>query len=384
MSERKLAHIERIDWIKNIEDADAIELVGVLGWQIVVAKKDNFKVGDLAVYIEIDSIVQDKPEFEFLRNRKFRIRTIKLRGQISQGLILPVDYLKDNNKFWAKGIGFFGEIGDDCTEALGITKYLSPSEREDLADEQRKIALERNRIKKYMMRYSWFRRLFLSKKQKSNFPYWVNKTDEERVQNLGDKFIQEHADKYVYVTEKIDYQSGTWTSKEVPRYSGWIGKLIPVKKVLFVVASRNLQTNDKESLYWQIAKKYNLESICKTYPGIIIQGEQGNSKVQGNKYSLSEPKMWVFNIITPLGKHFNYAEIQAFCHKNNLDIVPLIGFYKMSDIGSTVSEFVEFAKGKSTLANIHREGVVIRCIESGNKLLSFKAINNDFLLKYSE
>lgn len=384
MSERKLAHVERIEWIKPIDGADAIELAGILGWQVVIAKKDNFQVGDMALYIEIDSVVPDKPEFEFLKDRKFRIRTIKLRGQLSQGLILPVDYLKDNNKFWAKGIGFFGNIGDDCTEALGITKYLSPSERDDLADENRKVALEKNRLKKYMMRYSWFRKLFLSKKQVIGFPYWVSKTDEERIQNLGDKFIQENSDKTVYVTEKIDYQSGTWTSKEVPRYSGWLGKLIPSKKVLFVVASRNLQTNDKNNLYWNIAKKYNLESICKKYPGIIIQGEQGNSKIQGNKYGIKEPKMWVFNIITPLGKHMNYAEMQDFCFKNVLDIVPLIGFFKMSEIGSTVNDFIEFARGKSTLANIHREGVVIRCIENGKKIISFKAINNDFLFKYSE
>ncbi len=382
--ERSLAHIEKIDWIRPIENADAIELCGVLGWQCVVAKKDNLKVGDFVIYIEIDSIVPDKPEFEFLKDRKFRVRTIKLRGEISQGLVLPVDYLKTNSDFWGKSIGFFGKVGEDCTEALGITKYLSPSEREEVTDEQRKIALEKNRLKKYMMRYSWFRKLFLSRKQKSGFPYWVSKTDEERIQNLGDKFIQEHADRTVYITEKIDYQSGTWTSKELPKYIGLLGKLIPIKKVLFVVASRNLQTNDKESLYWQIAEKYNLEFICKKYPGIIIQGEQGNSKVQGNKYGLTEPKMWVFNIILPTGYHLDYDEMEAFCKSNKLDVVPLLWKMKMSDIGSTVNDFIQFAKGKSTLANIHREGVVIRCIEDGKKILSFKSINNDFLLKYSE
>lgn len=380
MSERKLAHIEKIEWIRPIEGADSIELCGILGWQCVIAKKDNFKIGDHVIYCEVDSVMPEKSEFEFLRDRKFRIRTIKLRGELSQGLVLPLSIFKSICGYELKEFDF----GDDLTEDLGITKYLSPSEREDLAEEQRKIALEKNRLKKYMMRYSWFRKLFLSKKQKSGFPYWVQKTDEERIQNLGDKFIQENADKIVYVTEKIDYQSGTWTSKEILKYSGYLGKLFPIKKILFVVASRNLQTNNKDSLYWQIAEKYNLESICKKYPGIIIQGEQGNSKVQGNKYGIKEPKMWVFNIITPLGKQLNYAEMQDFCYKNKLDIVPLIGIYKMSDIGSTVSEFLEFCKGKSTLANIHREGVVIRCIENGKKIISFKCINNDFLLKYSE
>ncbi len=380
MSDRKLAHVEKIDWIRPISGADNIELCGILGWQCIIAKKDNFNVGDYVIYCEVDSVVPEKPEFEFLRDRKFRIKTIKLRGELSQGLVLPISIFKQVCGYELKEF----DLGDDLTKDLGIIKHLSPSEKEELIEEQRRIALEKNRIKKYMMRYSWFRRIFLSKKQKLGFPYWVQKTDEERIQNLGDKFVRENADKTVYVTEKIDYQSGTWTSKEVLKYSGLLGKFFPIKKTLFVVASRNLQTNNKDSLYWKIAEKYNLESICKKYPGIIIQGEQGDTKVQGNKYGIKGPKMWVFNIITPLGKHLNYAEMQDFCCKNKLDIVPLVGFYKMSEIGSTVSDFLEFCKGRSALANIHREGVVVRCIEDGKKIISFKAINNDFLLKYSE
>lgn len=380
MSERKLAHIEKIEWIRPIDGADSIELCGILGWQCVIAKKDNFKVGDYVIYCEVDSIMPEKPEFEFLRDRKFRIRTIKLRGELSQGLVLPISIF---NRICGYELKEF-DLGDDLTEDLGIIKYLSPSEREDLAEEQLKIALEKNRLKKYMMRYSWFKKLFLSKKQKSGFPYWVQKTDEERIQNLGDKFIQENANKVVYVTEKIDYQSGTWTSKEIPKYSGYLGKLLPMKKILFVVASRNLQTNNRDSLYWQIAEKYNLESICKKYPGIIIQGEQGNSKVQGNKYGIKEPKMWVFNVIMPDGYNLARKEMEDFCVAHKLDIVPLVRICKISDIGSTVGDFLEFCKGKSTLANIQREGVVVRCIEDGKKIISFKCINNDFLLKYSE
>lgn len=368
--ERRLAHVEKIEWIVPIEGADAVELCGVLGWQCVIAKKDNFKVGDKICYIEIDSIVPERPEFEFLRDRKFRVRTIKLRGALSQGLVIPI-----------KEMEIF-TVGQDVTEYLGITKYLTPSERDEAQKEEEAIKLEKNRLKKYMMRYSWFRRLLLSKKQKSGFPYWVSKTDEERIQNLGDKFLQQNADKTVYITEKIDYQSGTWTSKSVPKFSGVLGKIIPAKKTLFVVASRNLQTNDKGSLYWQIADKYNLEFICKKYPGIIIQGEQGNGKIQGNKYGLANPKMWVFNVIMPNGSHLDYVEMETFCKENSLDIVPYLGYFKLSEIGSTVNDFVNFSKGKSTLANIHREGIVIRCIENGKKVISFKTINPEFLLRY--
>lgn len=374
--ERKLAHIEQIEWIKPIEGADAIELCGVLGWQCVIAKKDNFKVGDVIVYIEVDSVVPERPEFEFLRDRKFRVRTIRLRGQVSQGLVLPMSCLPN------KAVKHTDIFGFDVTEILGITKYLTPSEQDEISKQEEAIKLEKNRLKKYMMRYSWFRRMFLSRTKKSSFPYWVEKTDEERIQNLGNKFIEENKDKVVYVTEKIDYQSGTWTSKQVSSFNGILGRIVPTKKTIFVVASRNLQTNDKSSLYWKIAEKYGLESICKKHAGIIIQGEQGDTKVQGNKYGIKEPRMWVFNIIMPDGKILDYPEMESFCKKNKLDIVPYLGYYKLSDIGSTVNDFVEFARGKSTLSNIHREGVVIRYIENGKKIISFKSINPDFLLKY--
>lgn len=369
--DRKLAHIEKIEWITHIDGADKIELCGVLGWQCVIAKKDNFQVGDTVIYCEVDSVMPEKPEFEFLRDRKFRVRTIKLKGQVSQGLVLPISIL--NNKV---------NIGDDVTDQLGITKYLSPSEQDEIQRQENAIKLEKSKLKKFLMRYSWFRKLFLSRTQKSSFPYWVSKTDEERIQNLGDKFIQENAERTVYVTEKIDYQSGTWTSKDINKFSGLLSKLLPIKKILFVVASRNLQTNDKNSLYWQIAEKYNLEILCKKFPGIIIQGEQGNSKIQGNKYGLSSPKMWVFNIIQSNGRFHNYDEMKAFCECYKLDYVPFVKECKMKDIGSTVKDFVEFAKGKSQLTDIHREGVVICCVENGKKVFSFKSINPDFLLKY--
>lgn len=155
----------------------------------------------------------------------------------------------------------------------------------------------------------------------------------------------------------------------------------------FVVCSRNMTNNNKDSLYWKIAKKYNIEQILKENPTLTIQGEQGDTKVQGNKYGIKEPTMWVFNIIDhERNYHYNYKEMFEFCQKFNLEIVPYIGLEQssviLSELGSTVQEIVEFSKGKSVLADIPREGIVVRCIENGQKLLSFKVINPDFLLKY--
>lgn len=371
MSERKLAHVELITALSSIKKADKIEVATVLGWQCVV-KKEEFKIGDKIIYIEVDSIVPEKPEYEFLRDRKFRVRTIKLRGQISQGLVIPIPKEWNSNKL---------EEGDDVTDALGIVKYFSPSEMDDEIQHDRQIANEKNKLKKFMMQYSWFRKFFLKKKQNSNFPYWISKTDEPRLQNIP-KILEQFKDKDVYVTEKIDYQSATFTSKMVSKYSGILGKIFP-KKFNFIVCSRNQVNTNKNSLYWQIAKKYNIEQILKENPTLTIQGEQGSPSVQGNKYGINTPSLWVFNIIDhEKGYHYGYEEICTFCKKYNLTPVPYLKMCKLSELGSSVQELVEFSKGKSTLVDIPREGVIIRCIEDGKKLLSFKVINPDFLLKY--
>lgn len=370
MNERSLAHIELIKELIEIPGADKIEVAKILGWESVV-KKGEFKVGQKICYIEVDAVMPEKPEYEFLRDRNFRIRTIKLRGQISQGLVIPLPITWDTRP-----------IGMDVTGDLGITKYLSPSEREEITQQEHKPHwTKRYKITNWLWKYKWFRELIISKKQKSNFPYWISKTDEERIQNMP-KVLEQFKDKEVYVTEKIDYQSVSFTGKMIPKFTGLLGKLIPIKKYKFIVCSRNLTNNDKNSLYWKIAEKYNIEQILKKNPTLTIQGEQGDTKIQGNKYGITEPTMWVFNIIDhEKNYHYKWAEITNFCELYGLNYVPLVNICKLSDLGSTVQELVEFSKGKSVLANIQREGIVVRCIENGQKLLSFKVINPQFLLE---
>jgi hypothetical protein len=214
MYNRSLAHIEIVESLSPIKDADKIEVAKILGWECVV-KKGEFKVGDKIIYVEIDSVMPEEPQYEFLRDKKFRIRTIKLRGQVSQGLVLPI--ISENFD-----LSNF-PIGSDVTELLGITKYLSPSEQSEFQKQEERIKFEKNKLKKFMMRYSWFRKIFLSRKQKQGFPYWVSKTDEERVQNIPQRILDLYKDEFVYVTEKIDYQSVTFTNKMIPRFNNWFG-----------------------------------------------------------------------------------------------------------------------------------------------------------------
>lgn len=369
---RKLASIQIISNILPIEGSDFIEQIQVKGWTLV-AKKGEFFTNDKCVYIEIDSVVKDCPEFEFLRKYKFRVKTQKIRGIISQGLAIP---LKTFN------IPENTPIDTDVTKLLGITKYLSISEKEEITQQETNISNEKNKFKKFIMRYSWIRKLFFSRKRKGGFPYWVSKTDEERIQNIP-FILEKFKDKEVYITEKIDYQSVTFTNKIIPNTTPIIGKFLS-KKFKFIVCSRNRINNDKNSLYWRIAKKYNIEQILKENPTLTIQGEQGDTNVQGNKYGIKEPTMWVFNIIDhEKNCHYSYGEMWSFCQQYDLLLVPQIKFCKLSELGSTVQELVEFSKGKSVInPNIEREGVVIRCIENGNKILSFKVINPEFLLKF--
>ena len=381
MSERKLAHIETISDLNPIPKADKIEVATVLGWQCIVGKGE-FKIGDPVIYVEVDSLMPEREEFEFLRKRKFRIKTIQLLGQVSQGLILPLSILD-------KDIRDKCYVGLDVTKELGITKYLSPSELEEGLELNKKVANQKSKFMKFMMSYSWFRKLFLPKKvRKSGFPDWVSKTDEERIQNIP-HVLEQFKDTEVYVTEKVDYQSATFTGKMLPNTTPIIGRFLP-KKYKFIVCSRNMVNGDKNSLYWRIAQKYNLEKILRENPSLTIQGEQGDTKVQGNKYGITGPRLWVFNIIDHEREYqYNYEEMRNFCSKYNLECVPILAWMSRTTtiplwrLGSTVKELVEYSEGKSVInPQVEREGIVVRSIKDGKKVLSFKVINPNFLLKH--
>jgi len=358
MAERMLAHIEEIVDIQPIENADAIEVVTVLGWHCVVAKKDNFKIGDKVVYVEIDSRVPDRPEFEFLRDRNFKVKTIKLRGQISQGLVVPMSIFGSRTK------NFRYAVSTDVTEVLGITKILSKSEEED------KVIYKspKNKFYKYMMRYAWFRILWkkLNKPEAKGFPSWIVKTDEERIQNIP-KVLINYADDTFTVTEKLDGQSCT----------------LFIKDKLFGVCSRNqLLPKSNNSSWWTIANQIDyitrLTNIKNKLNAnrVVIQGEIIGNGIQGNKYKIDGYELRVFNLIVD-GKKFMRDEMLNIIHDEGLELVPLIDDnFKLLN---TVDEMVEYSKGNSTLLPIKREGCVIRSNEHD---ISFKVINPDFLLKY--
>ena len=141
--DRKLASIQRITAIDPIPEADKIVCATILGWKVVVLK-NQFKVGEFCIYIEIDSILPEKPEFEFMRERKFRVKTIKLRGQVSQGICFPLSILPSGHPFI--------EEGSDVTEVLAIKKY-DPQADFAKKETERLANIHSNRMNKFLGRY---------------------------------------------------------------------------------------------------------------------------------------------------------------------------------------------------------------------------------------
>ena len=341
--ERKLATIRSIGQISPILGADKIELATVDGWNVVVGKDVGHKVGDLVIYCEIDSFLPIREEFEFLRKSSykkmvgkegFRLKTIKLRGQISQGLILPISVLNPPNT----NIYVTPFEGLDVTEILGIIKYEPPMPAN------------------------------LVGKVKGIFPSFIPKTDEEKIQNLTKEYEKwKIQSKYqFYVTEKLDGSSSTFY----------------IKNGVFGVCSRNLDLLEtEENTFWKVARYLDLENKMKSLDfNLALQGELIGESIQGNPYKLKGQSVRFFtgfNIDTY--QRMGYNEFTEILTKLNLESVPLLNQDLDFTLPNTIDEMLKYAEGKSMLNNqTEREGVVVRSLDG---TISFKAVSNIFLLK---
>jgi len=356
--ERKLASIQEISSLESIEGADKIARATVLGWELVVLK-DEFEVGSKCVYCEVDSILPEKPEFEFLRSKKFRIKTIRLRGQISQGICFPLSVLPTG--------GY--NVGDDVTKVLGVRKY-DPQAEAERKEMERMSSVHKNRLAKYFMRYPWYRRLIF-KPQRLPRPSFVKKTDEDRIQ-LFPHICEEEKGTQFFATEKLDGTSASYfVVKKGFRYR-------------YGICSRNFQIIKKDNVYWRVSNKLGIDKILKQLMKlygvdmVLIQGEIIGPKVQGNKYKLDELSFYVFNLKVGHIWYTDPLSIRDLLGAN-FNVVP--GVDDAYVLPETIPQAVETATGRSTLADVPREGIVIRNPE---KHISFKIINPKFLLKYDE
>lgn len=374
---RKLATIGKIENIYPIEGADFIERATIRGWNVVVKKGDH-KVGELVIYCEIDSLMPERSEFEFLRPRGFRIRTVKLKNQVSQGIIFPLSILNEYGMLytpeeiedlfpeatkygldenWEQVLilehpgentdGFIPIVeGEDLTDLIGIKVYEAPIPAE------------------------------LAGLVKGAFPSHSIKTDEERIQNL-----LEHWD---------DYRKETWIATE--KCDGT--SMTPfVYNLTFGIASRNLELLETEgNTFWKVARALNLERKMSKYMGqqgiqsLTLQGELIGEGIQKNKYKLKGQIVKFFRAFDPI--KFQFYPFETFLEmmaEMGLDTVPIIDMnFKLPE---KYEDLILYADGKSMLVEGPREGVVFVAKNpaySDNGRLSFKVISNKFLLKHEE
>lgn len=416
---RALAHIEEVVSIKPIEGADNIELIQVLGWQLVAAK-DEFKVGDLCVYIEIDSQVPETDErFKFLSKKSWKVKTMKLGkfNVISQGLALQVGLFPEIKN---------PEIGQDVTSELGITKIQTEEDIRLAKEEKRLTKQDKDAIiaKKFSIAYRKHKKFFESKLGKklakkkfwrrffgwlwcnnsalkeNEFPKWIKKTDEERVENLP--WVLSY-DKLLIATEKVD---GTSTTFAI-RYKGKKYKHFEYYVCSRNVRQSNLDMDDETNVYWQMFKKYNigevLQSLAKELKCevVILQGETFGAGIQANPYKLKDVRFMGYNLI--IGKtlskklrelailHENYVIVgdvlqrrldsilaSEMLKKYKIDWVPILS--TSCELPNTIEEVKDAATGNSMInTDVLREGIVYRSLYDN---ISFKNVSREYLLKH--
>lgn len=369
---RKLVTIRKITELLKIDGADKIELAKVEGWQVVV-NKGLYKVDDYVIYCEIDSWIpheiapflsKGKEPREYNGVKGEKLRTVRLRGQLSQGLILPIDILLKNSNITIEEIEKYPELLEiDYAEAFNIQKWEAP------------IPAQMNGI------------------AKGNFPSFIPKTDAERIQNLWKEYKEKYDDIEWDVSIKLDGTSFTCFYNE-----GTFG-----------VCSRNLELiEDETNLYWKIAKQYKLKERLQIYgKNIAIQGEIIGEGIQGNPENIKGQAMFIFNIFDiDNQRYFYFGERSSIITTLNLNTIEedltSIQMYRLEEVPTiqnlnhlrdlgecnfgiklsqfnTIDDILKFAEGKSINSDC-REGLVFKSSELINgEILSFKVISNKFL-----
>jgi RNA ligase len=382
---RTLATIQTIKSLDPLPEKDKIVLASFenTGWHVIVGK-DDFKVGDKCIYVEADSILPQRPEFEFLRKRcwnekwqGFRIRNMKMAQTFSEGIAFPQSIIAGNTM---KSI----PDGVDVTEQLGIIKY----DPEALAEAK----LLEQRTKKYgpfmrfMLRIPIIKKLLYPKRKSTSFPKWAHMSDETRVQVLPYVY-EDYKGVKVYVTEKLDGQSCLF---------GMVHReFVVCSRRMRLPAPRKIKGKwaEMKNKYWESAEKFDVKNKLQRASkelgiDLYVQGEQCGPGISGNRVKWTELKFYIFNIYDVThAKYFAFEDMVSFCAKYGFEMVPLL---EITDFRwENVDALIAYAKGNSVITNTElREGIVIRSYEPkqpGRGMAgqaSFKVINPDFDLKW--
>ena len=406
-NERELAYVVIVDAVTPIKGYDRVELAHVGGWTVVVGKGE-FHAGDPAIYFEIDSQLPEVEPFtnmEFLSKKHYKIKTQKMCKSISQGLLMSAanfgwkksaenagdfPYIKDN-----EGVCHFtNDESRFLTKQLNVT-YAVPEDnvrKANSVDKYKKMAQRNGKLFshqpfKWLMKKEWGRKLLFTffgrKKDKTGWPAWVKKTDEERIENLPYLF----EDKSPWIaTEKIDGTSTTFTLK---RGKGF-------KKDEFYICSRNVCFDKpnkncfyETNVYIEMAEKYNiynkmkhlLETKYKDCEWITIQGETYGVGIQKRDYHMTEHNFMAFNLISSKNGRENSLIMKDILEKENgIPCVPIVAdSYTLPDTLDELRKFVD--SETSVIDGEIREGIVFRSIDGSR---SFKCVSPTYLMKYHQ
>lgn len=373
--ERKLASIQKILKIEPIEGANNIELATILGWECIV-KIGEFKVGDLCIYFEIDSRVPDHPIFEYMRPRKFHVKTIRMLKKVySQGMALPFNILANFDSNYH--LNFYKE-DDDVTNIIGVTLYIRNNEDEG------EFGYKENMVLKYLLRNKYFNKMFFSivpPRTKSCFPNFIPQTDLYRLSSHP-RLLKTYNSKEFDVTEKLDGKSATFFYNHALSGKKFGFMKYDITEGFGVCSKSVRRIYNDNSAYWEISELYSLDyklrQFYKEYNiNLAIQGEIIGVGIEKNRYHLKTKEFYVFKIfdidkqVAIVGK-----DLQKICKILSLKQVPVIMTIKILDF--TVKDFIAFSKFNSYINNkVVAEGIV--CC---NDTVSFKVINPAYLLQH--
>ena len=404
--ERELAYVVLIDEIMPIEGYDRVELARVGGWWCIV-QKGQFTVGDPAIYFEVDSKVpSDRECFAFLAKRKYKIKTIKMCGVISQGLLMHAEDFGWKNAIDADGHPFIYDANDNSrfwyadgedrflTKELGVTHIEDednkPAQRVDKykAMAQRRPDIFKRKWARWFMRREWGRRimfaLFGRKKKKSEtafptkFPY-VHKSDEERIENMP--FLLKDKQPWIK-TQKIDGTSSTYILAR-GRF-GKLEKYVCSRNVRQLTPSQKTYHKDiEENVYWMMAEKYHIFDFLEKYlyenklDYVCLQGETAGPSLQGNPHKFKEICFFGYNFIRSDSGRMNSIEAAQICQSAGIPWVPIADSnYILPDDMETLKLD---ADGPCIVGEGMREGWVCRSYDGK---LSFKNVSREYLLKH--
>ncbi|AEK21619.1 hypothetical protein GY15_16950 [Delftia sp. 670] len=371
--DRVLARVVRIDDVKTHPNADSLDLALVGGWQCVI-KRGEYQAGDLAIYIEVDSMVPvDNPIFEFLRGRNMeerdgkeysRIKTMKLRKELSQGLIVPVHAAGSPEP----------KVDEDVTDRMGILKYVKPSEQAAINGGNKGDRTGTSKL---------------------GFPNFIPKTDQARVQNI--KMAYENAytkgEKFE-VTFKLDGSSLTIWHKDGDTgvASRNVGFRLEDEKIGFFTAVKNFfkghgwkRVIKKDSNHFTaMAEELDLGKRLREFGlNIALQGELVAPNIQGNFEGVDKPEYFVYDIYNISESRYylpeeRLATLNTLNSKGGVKIKHVPVYLWNVGVPAEMESVIKMASGESALNGKYREGLVFK---SMSRDFSFKVISNEYLLK---